>query len=251
MEEYNKYSKTDYYWVLEFLNSDYERSSYKKNGADIILKMNDAKNIKELLNYRREIHNFIENNRIGEYLINNKSIYPLTPKKMDIYFNRCFNGNIVRLIEELPNKEESIDKALKLYVNSYYIEPTTDIHITKALQDKFGNSIIAKMINVQGLKTKYWDCLIKLKDNISYPEGSNGRKKLLHEHKQLQKGLKKYGYIRHIYDLSDSNISEMIIGMIVVMILLAIFIAIGGFFGIAVIIWVIGLVFAQATGRRK
>ena len=83
----------------------------------------------------------------------------------------------MRLIEELPNKEESIDKALRLYVNSYYIDPTTDIHITNALQEKFGNSILGKMINVERLKMKYWDCLIKLKDNISYPEGSNGRKK--------------------------------------------------------------------------
>ena len=45
-EDYKKYGQTDYYWILEFLDSDYERSSYKKNGADIVLKMNNAENIK-------------------------------------------------------------------------------------------------------------------------------------------------------------------------------------------------------------
>ena len=29
-EDYKKYGQTDYYWILEFLDSDYERSSYKK-----------------------------------------------------------------------------------------------------------------------------------------------------------------------------------------------------------------------------
>ena len=139
----------------------------------------------------------------------------------------------MRLIEELPNKEESIDKALRLYVNSYYIDPTTDIHITNALQEKFGNSILGKMINVERLKMKHWDCLIKPKDNISYPEGSNGRKKLLKEYSQLHKQLKKYSYIRHIYELSDSETSAMIIGIILRAPFIAIgalFIAIGGFF---------------------
>lgn len=79
-------------------------------------------------------------------------------------------------------------------------------------------------------------------------------KKLLKEYSQLHKQLKKYSYIRHIYELSDSETSAMIIGIILRAPFIAIgalFIAIGGFFGIAVIIWVICLVFAQATGRGK
>lgn len=58
-------------------------------------------------------------------------------------------------------------------------------------------------------------------------------KKLLKEYSQLHKQLKKYGYIRHIYELSDSETSAMIIGIILIAPLIAIgalFIAIGGFF---------------------
>lgn len=58
-------------------------------------------------------------------------------------------------------------------------------------------------------------------------------KKLLKEYSQLHKQLKKYSYIRHIYELSDSETSAMIIGIILIAPFIAIgalFIAIGGFF---------------------
>ena len=250
-EDYKKYGQTDYYWILEFLDSDYERSSYKKNGADIVLKMNNAENIKELMEIRMEIHKFIEQNNIGKHLINQNILNPLNANRMDKFINRCFNGNVKRLIEELPDNEESIGKALELYVNSYYIDPTTDTPITKAIRNKFGNSIAEKLTNLEGVKMKYWDCLNKYKDNISYPEGSNGSKKLFEKYKKLQKEMERYGYVFHIYDAIDESKSEMILGMIVVIILGAIFIAVGGFFGIGVIIFLLCLVFGQLTGRGK
>lgn len=58
-------------------------------------------------------------------------------------------------------------------------------------------------------------------------------KKLLKEYSQLHKQLKKYSYIRHIYELSDSETSAMIIGIILIAPFIAIgalFIAIGVFF---------------------
>ena len=250
-EEYKKYGQTDYYWILEFLDSDYERSSYKKNGADIVLKMNNAGNIKELIVIRMEIHKFIEQNNIGKYLVNQDILNPLKANRMDKFINRCFNGNVKRLIEELPDNEESIDKALELYVNSYYIDPTTDSHITKALRQKFGDSISGKLANLEGVKNKYWDCLNKYKDNISYPEGSNGSKRIFEEYKNLQKELERYGYVYHIYDIVDAPKAYMITAVIIVLILGAIFIAVGGFFGIGVIIFLLCLVFGQLTGRSK
>ena len=250
-EEYKKYGQTDYYWILEFLDSDYERSSYKKNGADIVLKMNNAGNIKELIVIRMEIHKFIEQNNIGKYLVNQDILNPLKANRMDKFINRCFNGNVKRLIEELPDNEESIDKALELYVNSYYIDPTTDYHITKALRQKFGDSISGKLANLEGIKNKYWDCLNKYKNNISYPEGSNGSKRIFEEYKNLQKELERYGYVYHIYDIVDAPKAYMITAVIIVLILGAIFIAVGGFFGIGVIIFLLCLVFGQLTGRSK
>lgn len=250
-EEYKKYGQTDYYWILEFLDGDYERSSYKKNGADIVLKMNNAGNIKELIVIRMEIHKFIEQNNIGKYLVNQDILNPLKANRMDKFINRCFNGNVKRLIEELPDNEESIDKALELYVNSYYIDPTTDSHITKALRQKFGDSISGKLANLEGVKNKYWDCLNKYKDNISYPEGSNGSKRIFEEYKNLQKELERYGYVYHIYDIVDAPKAYMITAVIIVLILGAIFIAVGGFFGIGVIIFLLCLVFGQLTGRSK
>ena len=250
-EEYKKYGQTDYYWILEFLDGDYERSSYKKNGADIVLKMNNAGNIKELIVIRMEIHKFIEQNNIGKYLVNQDILNPLKANRMDKFINRCFNGNVKRLIEDLPDNEESIDKALELYVNSYYIDPTTDSHITKALRQKFGDSISGKLANLEGVKNKYWDCLNKYKDNISYPEGSNGSKRIFEEYKNLQKELERYGYVYHIYDIVDAPKAYMITAVIIVLILGAIFIAVGGFFGIGVIIFLLCLVFGQLTGRSK
>ena len=250
-EEYKKYGQTDYYWILEFLDSDYERSSYKKNGADIVLKMNNAGNIKELIVIRMEIHKFIEQNNIGKYLVNQDILNPLKANRMDKFINRCFNGNVKRLIEELPDNEESIDKALELYVNSYYIDPTTDSHITKALRQKFGDSISGKLANLEGIKNKYWDCLNKYKNNISYPEGSNGSKRIFEEYKNLQKELERYGYVYHIYDIVDAPKAYMITAVIIVLILGAIFIAVGGFFGIGVIIFLLCLAFGQLTGRSK
>ena len=250
-EEYKKYGQTDYYWILEFLDGDYERSSYKKNGADIVLKMNNAGNIKELIVIRMEIHKFIEQNNIGKYLVNQDILNPLKANRMDKFINRCFNGNVKRLIEELPDNEESIDKALELYVNSYYIDPTTDSHITKALRQKFGDSISGILANLEGVKNKYWDCLNKYKDNISYPEGSNGSKRIFEEYKNLQKELERYGYVYHIYDIVDAPKAYMITAVIIVLILGAIFIAVGGFFGIGVIIFLLCLVFGQLTGRSK
>lgn len=250
-EEYKKYGQTDYYWILEFLDGDYERSSYKKNGADIVLKMNNAGNIKELIVIRMEIHKFIEQNNIGKYLVNQDILNPLKANRMDKFINRCFNGNVKRLIEELPDNEESIDKALELYVNSYYIDPTTDSNITKVLRQKFGDSISGKLANLEGVKNKYWDCLNKYKDNISYPEGSNGSKRIFEEYKNLQKELERYGYVYHIYDIVDAPKAYMITAVIIVLILGAIFIAVGGFFGIGVIIFLLCLVFGQLTGRSK
>ena len=250
-EDYKKYGQTDYYWILEFLDSDYERSSYKKNGADIVLKMNNAGNIKELIVIRMEIHKFIEQNNIGKYLVNQDILNPLKANRMDKFINRCFNGNVIRLIEELPDNEESIDKALELYVNSYYIDPTTDYHITKALRQKFGDSISSKLANLEGVKNKYWDCLDKYKNNISYPEGSNGSKRVFEKYKTLQKELERYGYVYHIYDIVDAPKAYMITAVIIVLILGAIFIAVGGFFGIGVIIFLLCLVFGQLTGRSK
>lgn len=250
-EDYKKYGQTDYYWILEFLDSDYERSSYKKNGADIVLKMNNAGNIKELIVIRMEIHKFIEQNNIGKYLVNQDILNPLKANRMDKFINRCFNGNVKRLIEELPDNEESIDKALELYVNSYYIDPTTDSHITKVLRQKFGDSISSKLANLEGVKNKYWDCLNKYKNNISYPEGSNGSKRIFEEYKNLQKELERYGYVYHIYDIVDAPKAYMITAVIIVLILGAIFIAVGGFFGIGVIIFLLCLVFGQLTGRSK
>ena len=223
-EDYKKYGQTDYYWILEFLDSDYERSSYKKNGADIVLKMNNAGNIKELMEIRMEIHKFIEQNNIGKYLINQNILNPLNANRMDKFINRCFNGNVKRMIEELPDNEESIDKALELYVNSYYIDPTTDSHITKVLRQKFGDSISSKLANLEGVKNKYWDCLNKYKNNISYPEGSNGSKRIFEEYKNLQKELERYGYVYHIYDIVDAPKAYMITAVIIVLILGAIFI---------------------------
>ena len=250
-EDFKKYGQTDYYWILEFLDSDYERSSYKKNGADIVLKMNNAGNIKELIVIRMEIHKFIEQNNIGKYLVNQDILNPLKANRMDKFINRCFNGNVKRLIEELPDNEESIDKALELYVNSYYIDPTTDSHITKVLRQKFGDSISSKLANLEGVKNKYWDCLNKYKNNISYPEGSNGSKRIFEEYKNLQKELERYGYVYHIYDIVDAPKAYMITAVIIVLILGAIFIAVGGFFGIGVIIFLLCLVFGQLTGRSK
>ena len=250
-EDYKKYGQTDYYWILEFLDSDYERSSYKKNGADIVLKMNNAGNIKELIVIRMEIHKFIEQNNIGKYLVNQDILNPLKANRMDKFINRCFNGNVKRLIEELPDNEESIDKALELYVNSYYIDPTTDSHITKVLRQKFGDSISSKLANLEGVKNKYWDCLNKYKNNISYPEGSNGSKRIFEEYKNLQKELERFGYVYHIYDIVDAPKAYMITAVIIVLILGAIFIAVGGFFGIGVIIFLLCLVFGQLTGRSK
>ncbi|OYP58698.1 hypothetical protein CIK99_03420 [Prevotella sp. P5-92] len=250
-EDYKKYGQTDYYWILEFLDSDYERSSYKKNGADIVLKMNNAGNIKELIVIRMEIHKFIEQNNIGKYLVNQDILNPLKANRMDKFINRCFNGNVKRLIKELPDNEESIDKALELYVNSYYIDPTTDSHITKVLRQKFGDSISSKLANLEGVKNKYWDCLNKYKNNISYPEGSNGSKRIFEEYKNLQKELERYGYVYHIYDIVDAPKAYMITAVIIVLILGAIFIAVGGFFGIGVIIFLLCLVFGQLTGRSK
>ena len=250
-EDYKKYGQTDYYWILEFLDSDYERSSYKKNGADIVLKMNNAENIKELMEIRMEIHKFIEQNNIGKHLINQNILNPLNANRMDKFINRCFNGNVKRLIEELPNNEESIDKALELYVNSYYIDPTTDFHITNVLRKKFGNSISGKLTNLEGVKNKYWDCLDKYKNNISYPEGSNGSKRVFEKYKTLQKELERYGYVYHIYDIVDESKLYMIIAAIFVVILGGLFIAVGGFFGIGVIIFLLCLVFGQLTGRGK
>ena len=250
-EDYKKYGQTDYYWILEFLDSDYERSSYKKNGADIVLKMNNAENIKELMEIRMEIHKFIEQNNIGKYVVNQDILNPLKANRMDKFINRCFNGNVKRLIEELPDNEESIDKALELYVNSYYIDPTTDSHITKVLRQKFGDSISSKLANLEGVKNKYWDCLNKYKNNISYPEGSNGSKRIFEEYKNLQKELERYGYVYHIYDIVDAPKAYMITAVIIVLILGAIFIAVGGFFGIGVIIFLLCLAFGQLTGRSK
>ncbi len=250
-EDYKKYGQTDYYWILEFLDSDYERSSYKKNGADIVLKMNNAGNIKELIVIRMEIHKFIEQNNIGKYLVNQDILNPLKANRMDKFINRCFNGNVKRLIEELPDNEESIDKALELYVNSYYIDPTTDSHITKVLRQKFGDSISSKLANLEGVKNKYWDCLDKYKNNISYPEGSNGSKRVFEKYKTLQKELERYGYVYHIYDIVDAPKAYMITAVIIVLILGAIFIAVGRFFGIGVIIFLLCLVFGQLTGRSK
>lgn len=250
-EDYKKYGQTDYYWILEFLDSDYERSSYKKNGADIVLKMNNAGNIKELIVIRMEIHKFIEQNNIGKYLVNQDILNPLKANRMDKFINRCFNGNVKRLIEELPDNEESIDKALELYVNSYYIDATTDSHITKVLRQKFGDSISSKLANLEGVKNKYWDCLNKYKNNISYPEGSNGSKRIFEEYKNLQKELERYGYVYHIYDIVDAPKAYMITAVIIVLILGAIFIAVGGFFGIGLIIFLLCLVFGQLTGRSK
>ena len=250
-EDYKKYGQTDYYWILEFLDSDYERSSYKKNGADIVLKMNNAGNIKELIVIRMEIHKFIEQNNIGKYLVNQDILNPLKANRMDKFINRCFNGNVKRLIEELPDNEESIDKALELYVNSYYTDSTTDSHITKVLRQKFGDSISGKLANLEGIKNKYWDCLNKYKNNISYPEGSNGSKRIFEEYKNLQKELERYGYVYHIYDIVDAPKAYMITAVIIVLILGAIFIAVGGFFGIGVIIFLLCLVFGQLTGRSK
>ena len=250
-EEYKKYGQTDYYWILEFLDSDYERSSYKKNGADIVLKMNDAKDIKELLKIRVEIHNFIEQNNIGRHLVSQNFLHPLNANRIDTVINRCFNININRLIEELPDNEESIDKALELYVNTYYIDPRTDYNVTEALRKKFGNSISGKLTNLEGIKMKYWDCLDKYKDNISYPKGSNGSKNLLKKYNKLKKELERYGYVRHIYDESENNYSGMILGIVFIVLIAIIFIAIGGFFGIGIIIWIISLTLAEMTGRGK
>ena len=213
--------------------------------------MNNAGNIKELIVIRMEIHKFIEQNNIGKYLVNQDILNPLKANRMDKFINRCFNGNVKRLIEELPDNEESIDKALELYVNSYYIDPTTDSHITKALRQKFGDSISGKLANLEGVKNKYWDCLNKYKDNISYPEGSNGSKRIFEEYKNLQKELERYGYVYHIYDIVDAPKAYMITAVIIVLILGAIFIAVGGFFGIGVIIFLLCLVFGQLTGRSK
>ena len=233
-EEYKKYGQTNYYWILEFLDSDYERSSYKKNGADIVLKMNDAKDIKELLKIRVEIHNFIEQNNIGRHLVSRNFLHPLNANRIDTVINRCFNININRLIEELPDNEESIDKALELYVNTYYIDPRS-----------------GKLTNLEGIKMKYWDCLDKYKDNISYPKGSNGSKNLLKKYNKLKKELERYGYVRHIYDESENNYSGMILGIVFIVLIAIIFIAIGGFFGIGIIIWIISLTLAEMTGRGK
>lgn len=250
-EEYKKYGQTDYYWILEFLDSDYERSSYKMNGADIVLKMNEAKDIKELMKIRMAIHNFIEHNNIGRDLVSQNILYPLNANRIDKFINRCFNGNVKRLIEELPDNEESIGKALELYVNSYYIDPTTDTHLTKAIRHKYGESIYGKLVYLEGVKMKYWDCLNKYKDTISYPQGSNGSKKLFEKYKMLQKELERYGYASHIYDVLDESKAAIALGMIVVIILASIFIAAGGLFGIGVIIFLVCLVFGQMTGRGK
>lgn len=225
-EDYKKYGQTNYYWILEFLDNDYERSSYKTNGADLVLKMNDAKDIKELLKIRMEIHQFIEHNKIGRNFVNEDVLSPLAINRMDKFVNRCFNGNIVRLIEELPSDEESIGKALELYVNSYYIDSATDERITSVLRKKFGNSISGKLANLEGVKMKYWDCLDKRK---SYPEGSNGRKKLLEQSNKLQKELKRCGYVLHIYDGAKSKIVKIVMLDVVLVIVIILFLILLGF----------------------
>ena len=214
-EEYKQYGQKDYYWILEFLDSHYERSSYKKNGADLVLKMNDAKDIHELLATRKEVSQFITNNNI-RFLHDEVRQCTLTPNRIDKYVNRCFNGNIVRLIEELPNDDGSIGTALELYVNSYYVDPTSDERILHTLRNKFGNAIANKLANLEGVKTKYCDCLNRQSD---YPEGSNGKKRLLDKYYKLQKELKRYGYVTHDYDIKDTRLFDKIFMTIFIAIL--------------------------------
>ena len=93
--------------------------------------------------------------------------------------------------------------------------------------------------------------LDKYKNNISYPEGSNGSKRVFEKYKTLQKELERYGYVYHTYDIVDESKLYMIIAAIFVVILGGLFIAVGGFFGIGVIIFLLCLVFGQLTGRGK
>ena len=68
---------------------------------------------------------------------------------------------------------------------------------------------------------------------------------------KLKKELERYGYVRHIYDESENNYSGMILGIVFIVLIAIIFIAIGGFFGIGIIIWIISLTLAEMTGRGK